>query len=193
MLALGQTPSSGAVSSMSGLRESGHLGWRADRQAHREHRALARLARHRHVAAHHARKLARDGKAKPRSAELLRGRGIGLGEFFEQLCLLLRRHANASIRDGELEEAAAIAHLACRKLDLARFGELAGIAEEVEQYLPQPHGVDGERAKVVRGLNRETVLVLVSKLSCRTDDLVDQRRELHGLRIELELACFNLR
>src|SRR5262245_3765159 len=108
------------------------LVWRADRQAHREHRTLARLARHRHVAAHHARKLARDGKAKPRSAELLRSRGIGLGEFFEQLCLLLRRHANASIRDGELEKAAAIAHLACRKLDLARFGELAGIAQKVE-------------------------------------------------------------
>src|SRR5262245_20215356 len=125
--------------------------WRlALRQPHCEHRALARLARHRHVAAHHARKLARDGKAKPRSAELLRGRGIGLGEFFEQLCLLLHRHANASIRDGELEEAAAIAHLACRKLDLARFGELAGIAEEVEQYLPQPHGVYGYSAKVIR-------------------------------------------
>ena len=35
------------------------------------------------------------------------------------------------IGDGELDEAAAIAHLACRKLDLARFGEFAGIAQEV--------------------------------------------------------------
>jgi ABC-type uncharacterized transport system substrate-binding protein len=37
-------------------------------QTHCEHRALARLARHGHVAAHHARELAREGKAEPRSA-----------------------------------------------------------------------------------------------------------------------------
>ena len=36
------------------------------RQAHGEHRALARLARHRHVAAHHARELAGDGEARAR-------------------------------------------------------------------------------------------------------------------------------
>jgi N-acetylneuraminic acid mutarotase len=50
-----------------------------------------------------------------------------LGEFFEQFCLLLRGHANAGIGDGELDKAAAIAPPACRKLDLARFGELARI------------------------------------------------------------------
>src|SRR5262249_56742878 len=109
----------------------------ATRKAHREHRAFARLPRHRYVAAHHARELAGDGKAEPRPAELLRGRGIGLGEFFEQLCLLLRSHADAGVGDGELGEVAAIAHLACRKLDLARFGEHAGIAEEIEKNLPQ--------------------------------------------------------
>src|SRR6516165_1938036 len=54
------------------------LGCRAARQAHREHRALARLARHRHVAAHHARELAGDGKAEPRATEPLRSRGISL-------------------------------------------------------------------------------------------------------------------
>ena len=41
----------------------------AARQAHGEHRALARLARHRYVAAHHARELAGDGKAEPRPAD----------------------------------------------------------------------------------------------------------------------------
>src|SRR5262249_32125974 len=105
---------------------------RARRQTHREHRALARLARHGHVAAHHARELAGDGKAETGAAEFLRGRGIGLAELPEQLSLLLRRHADAGIGDGELDEAAAIADLACRKPDLARFGELARIAEEIE-------------------------------------------------------------
>src|SRR5262249_40233357 len=80
---------------------------------------LARLARHGHVAAHHARELARDGKAKPRAAKALSRRRIGLAELLEQLSLLLRSHANAGVGDGELDEGAAIAHLASRKLDFA--------------------------------------------------------------------------
>ena len=63
-------------------------------------RAFARLARHCHVAAHHAGELAGDSKTKAGAAEALRGRGIGLGELLEQLCLLLRRHADASIGNG---------------------------------------------------------------------------------------------
>ena len=92
---------------------------RADRQAHCECRTLARLARHSHLATHHARELARDGKAQPRAAEALRGRGIGLGEFFEQLRLLLRRHANAGValcarRHGTCTRPASTAGLAGR-------------------------------------------------------------------------------
>jgi Transposase DDE domain group 1 len=45
------------------------LVYRAARQAHREHRALAQFACHRHIAAHHARELAREGKAEPGAAE----------------------------------------------------------------------------------------------------------------------------
>src|SRR5262249_15900746 len=100
-------------------------------------------ARHAHVAAHHARELAREGKAEPRAAEALSGCGIGLAELLEQLSLLLRSHANAGVGDGELDEAAAIAHLARLQLDLTLFGELAGIAKEVEQDLREPHRVDG--------------------------------------------------
>src|SRR5262249_1433425 len=116
---------------------------RAPWQAHRKHRAFARLARHGYVAAHHARELAREGKAEPRAAEALSGRPIGLAELLEQLSLLLRSHANAGVGDGELDEGAAIAHLARLQLDLTLFGELAGIAQQVEQDLPQPHRVDG--------------------------------------------------
>ena len=77
------------------------------------------------------------------------------------------RHADAGVGDRELDKSAAIAHLACRKLDLAFLGELAGIAQEVEQYLPQPHGVHGQCAEVLLGVNDEAVLVLLGKLSAR--------------------------
>jgi hypothetical protein len=47
---------------------------RAARQAHCKSRAFARLARHRHVAAHHACELASDGKTKAGAAKSLRRR-----------------------------------------------------------------------------------------------------------------------
>src|SRR5215469_4284149 len=126
---------------------------RAARQAEGEDRTLARLACHCHIAAHHPRELARDSEPEPRSPEALSGGGIGLAELLEQLCLVLRSHANAGVGDGELDDVTAIAHFACRKLDLARFGELARIAEEIEQNLAQPHWIDGQCAEVVLGGN----------------------------------------
>src|SRR5215831_20330356 len=92
----------------------------APRQAEGEDRTLARLACYCHIAAHHPRELAGDGKAEAGAAEALSGRSVGLAECLEQLSLLLGRHANAGVGDSERDEAAAIAHPACRKLDLAR-------------------------------------------------------------------------
>jgi hypothetical protein len=80
------------------------------------------------------------------------------------------------VGDGKLDEATAIAHLAYRKFDLARFGELACITEEIEKDLPQPQGVQGQCAEVLFGVNDEAVLVLLGKLSGRADDIFDQRR-----------------
>src|SRR5262245_47171751 len=81
---------------------------RAARQTHGKDRSFARLARHGHVATHHARELAREGKAEPRAAEALSGRGIGLAELLEQLSLLLRSHANAGVSDRELNPVATV-------------------------------------------------------------------------------------
>src|SRR5436190_835997 len=68
--------------------------WNAGWQAHGEHRALAGLARHRDVAAHHTSELAGDCEAQARTAEPLRGRGLSLAELLEQFAELLRRHAD---------------------------------------------------------------------------------------------------
>jgi hypothetical protein len=77
------------------------------RQASGEHRALARLAGHGHVAAHHARELAWNRKAEPRPAITTRSQGIRLGEFLEQLRLLFGSEADAGIRDRKLDPVAA--------------------------------------------------------------------------------------
>jgi len=68
---------------------------RAARQAEGEYRALARFARHGHVAAHHARELAGDGKAEPRTPETLCSRSIGLAELLEQLSLLAQESSRS--------------------------------------------------------------------------------------------------
>src|SRR5262245_29790954 len=82
-------------------------GW--SRQPHRKHRAFARLARHCHVASHHARELAGEGKTEPRPAVAARCQRIGLREILEQFRLLLRGHSDARIRDG-LDPVAAADH-----------------------------------------------------------------------------------
>src|SRR5262249_11532320 len=103
------------------------------------------------------------------------GCGIGLAELLEQLSLLLRCHANASVSHRELDPVATVGDPARLQPDLAFPGELTGIAEEIEQYLPQPHWVDGQCAEVLLGVDDEAVLVLLGKLSGGADDLVDQR------------------
>jgi len=57
--------------------------------------------------------------------------------------------------------------------DLALFGELAGIAQQVEQDLPQPHGIHGQWAEALLALDDQAILVLLGKLARRADDLVD--------------------
>jgi hypothetical protein len=46
---------------------------------------------------HHARELAREGKAEPRPAVAARGQGIGLGEILEQFRLLLGGEPDAGV------------------------------------------------------------------------------------------------
>jgi hypothetical protein len=92
----------------------------AARQAHCEYRAFARFACHSHVAALHARELARDGEAKPVPPS---GERIGLGEILKQFCLLLRCHSDAAIRDGKSDPVVSVRHRPHPQRDLALFRE----------------------------------------------------------------------
>src|SRR5262249_2366023 len=130
----------------------------AARQAHGKHRPFAGLARRGPAPAHQARELAGDRKAKPRPAVPARGQGIGLGEILKQFRLLLRRHTDAAIRDRKLDPVASVRRLAHAQRDLALLRELAGIAEEIEQDLLEPHGVRVQRANVLLGFDVEAVL-----------------------------------
>jgi hypothetical protein len=69
---------------------------------------------------------------------------------------------------------------------------LAGIAEQVEQNLLEPHGVRVERAHVLLGFDDEAVLVLLGELSGGADDLVDKPGHINRFGMEVELARFDL-
>src|SRR5262245_8011432 len=163
------------------------------RQAHRKDRALARLARHCHVAAHHACELARDGEPEASSAEAPRRRCIDLHKFLEQFALLFGGHPDAGVSDSEIDPVAAVSqHPARTQCHLTLPGEFAGIAEQIEQDLSQPHRVHSQCAEILLGFDDQPVFVLLGELARGVDDLVDQRSELQALRVELELPGLDL-
>src|SRR5262249_58714631 len=102
-------------------------------------------------------------------------------------------HSDAAIRDSKLDPVASVRHPAHVQRDLALFRELAGIAQKIEQNLLEPHGVRIERTEVLSRLDGEVVLVLLGELSCGADDLIDEPDQIDTLRIEFELAGFDLR
>jgi TIR domain len=71
------------------------------RQPHCEYRAFARFARHRHVAAHHACELARDGEAEPGAAEALSGRGFEEPKKNDGNCTGISRAATSGQVDAD--------------------------------------------------------------------------------------------
>ena len=58
----------------------------------------------------------------------------------------------------------------------AALGELEGIAQQVEQDLAQPHGVDDQDAEVARIIDGEPVALLLGQLARGADHVVDQWR-----------------
>src|ERR1019366_1738666 len=83
-------------------------GARQERHAHVrrevETTAVAGLALHPHVAAHHLHQAHRNGEPQAGAAVLARGGTIGLREGFEDLLLLLRRDADARVAHREVQE-----------------------------------------------------------------------------------------
>src|SRR5262249_19933530 len=144
-------------------------------------------------APHQARELAEVERPAPRPAVAPRGQGICLREILKQLRLLLRRHADAAIRDRKLDPLASVRHLAHAQGNLALLRELAGVAQQIEKNLLEPQGVCVERANALLGFNNEPVLVLLGELTGGADDLIDKSCQINTLGIEFELAGFDLR
>src|SRR5207302_7985525 len=77
--------------------------------------------------------------------------------------------------------------------DLAVLGELAGVAQQVEQDLPQSHRVGVQLARTLGLIEDKLVLVGVRQRPGYSHDLFEQGLEGDGLDGEVELAGLDLR
>ena len=102
--------------------------------------ATARLAFDRDVAAHHLAEAFTDREAQAGATVFARRGGRSLGKLLEKLAHLLRRHADAGVGDRKRDPVTAVL-LSLMRIDAdgAAFGELVGVAHEVQQRLAQPH------------------------------------------------------
>ena len=69
------------------------------------------------------------------------------------------------VRDGEFDPIPAVRDLAHAQRDLAFLRELAGMAQEIQQNLLEPHGISGDGAQVLLAIDNEPVVVLLCELS----------------------------
>ena len=119
---------------------------------------LPRLARQPDPAAHHLDQMRRDRQPQSGAAVAAGRRRVGLHERPEDLPLLVLRDADAGVGDGEAQRRLhrrSCARLATFDDDFARVGELDGVADQVDEHLPEPPDVaDQVVGHIGRGCGR---------------------------------------
>ncbi len=177
----------------------------ADRQVERERAAGARHARQLQLAAEQVRELAADRQTEAGAAVLARSAGVGLLERFEDDPLLLRRDADAGVRDGELHHRHCLlecrvirAPAALRQPDVqphaAVRSELEGVRQQVLENLQQAlrvgRDVAADAGVEVRDERQRARLGLVPEVAL---DRLAQVRELQVLGLDRDRAGLDLR
>ena len=165
----------------------------AGRQHDREGRALTGRALDRDLAAQHPAELPGDRQAEPGAAVVARGRGFGLGERLKQLAELRLGHADAGIRDLELEPVALVpGQPSGGERDRALLGELGGIAQQIEQVLAQLRLIGAHCTQIRRAVDHQRVRVLSHQRLDHRLDLADHRRDVEVLDQHVHLAGLDL-
>ena len=155
--------------------------------------ADARRAGDGDFALHHLRKLLRDGEAEAGAAILAGGGRVGLAEGLEEPAELLRGHADAGVDDRKLDGVIEhTGHAGDADGDGAVLGELAGVAHQVEEHLPELGGVGVHRADAGRAFDLERVALLADERSGGGHDIADNLGEFEGLEEQLHLAGLDL-
>ena len=179
-------------------RRGGHRTAAAEVDGERELRTGAAPAAHGDRAAHQFHQLLADRQAQAGAAVAPRGDDVALFEDPEKPFDDVRGHADSGVAD---RDAQADRIRRRRRLRIAvdaqqhfpGFGELDRVAEQIGQHLAQAAGVADQRGGYFgRDLVGEFHPLLVGARSEQLGDILDQRRELEFLRLQLELSGFDL-
>ena len=118
-----------------------------------EQAPLVRGALQAQLPAHQGDQMFDDGESQAGATVAPRGGAVGLDEGAEQLFLLIGLDADAGVADPEGHRAESVA-IGRRDLDIqidvAGVGKLDGVAQQVEQNLPQPPRVAGQGGGLIR-------------------------------------------
>jgi hypothetical protein len=160
-----------------------------------EARSAARLGLERDLASHQGQQAARDGKAEAGAVMAPVGLILDLVELPEDVGLKLLRDADAGILHGHEQR-----HLPVRPdhglhahEDMARVGELHGVADQVEQDLPHPPAIPDQRPCAVHvEVEPEPEIAPLEPRAQEAEDLEDHGQEVERLLVQHETAGLDL-
>ena len=137
-----------------------------------------------------------DRQPEAGAAELAPDLDIALGECFEDRSLSVGRDADAGVADRDLEVDAAVpfAGHPDTDRDTALAGELEGVADQVDQDLPDPRRIPQQPPRqpgAAREIQRQRTLTGLP--AQRLQGLVEQSGEIERDRLDQELAGLDLR
>ncbi len=148
------------------------------------------------TSAHHLHQALADRQPQPGAAELAGGRAVGLGEMLENLSLRLRRDADAGILHAQLD----LQPLRSRRTypgthhDFAAGGELDGVVEQIDEHLPQAHGIPAHQQRRVgrNQLRRQFEPLGRRRLGEHRRGILDHLAEIEIRGFQLHAARFDL-
>ncbi len=108
-------------------------------------------------------------------------------KLLEEHLLLRDRHANPSIRNAEADCCACTNRLAGgSKRNCSLFGKLDGIAQQIEQHLPEPDLIDVESPNVIGAVNLQLVGIMLGLASALISGIIWQQKMIEASR---RFAC----
>ena len=167
-----------------------------ERQRDSEGAALARRTLDTDAAAHQLDEAAGDRQTEAGTAKSARGGAVFLGKGFKDGFLLVGGDADAGIAHGDLQRHLAL--LGCggpqKHGNFAVGRELDGVADKIDQHLPQAAGVANHVARHLR-LDRKNQLQLLFMRAQRQglQRFGDDAVEIEGNAFDHQLAGFDLR
>ena len=147
----------------------------------------------RDVAAEQLAELPGDRQAEAGAAVFLGRRRIGLAERLEQPAELLLGHADAGVGDGKPHHRPIGFEALRHQGQPAVLGELAAVAENIEQALLELGAVGAHAAEVFGRPNFERIAVLLGQRDDERAHLFEQRHDFDVFEKDVHLAGFDLR